>query len=152
MANQIGIRTVIFVPAGITTISSTVLTLVPTTLTQAVAPKSQWYFKFWIPFSVGATGGVKFQVVTPAAPSIYLLSWKLYQPGAPGTLLDTAVQAASASFANAAAGALNDFMEAELHFVNGTTAGNVTLQFAQNSSVAAALTLLQGGRMECFQM
>jgi hypothetical protein len=151
MANQIGIRTVIFVPAAVTTISNTVLAPV-TGLTQAVAPHSQWYFKFWIPFSVGATGGVKFQVVAPAAPTIYLLSWKLYQPGAPGTLLDTAVQVASAAFANAAAGALNDFMEADMHFVNGATAGNVQLQFAQNSSVASAITILQGGRMECFQM
>lgn len=151
MANQIGIRTVIFVPAGVTTISNTVLAPV-TGLTQAVGKNTQWFFKFWIPFSVGATGGVKFQVVAPAGPTIYLLSWKLYQPGGPGTLLDAAVQTASAAFSNAAAGALNDFMEADMHFVNGANAGNVTLQFAQNSSVASAITILQGGRMECYQM
>lgn len=151
MANQIGIRTVIFVPAGVTTISNTVLAPV-TGLSQPVAANSQWYFRFWIPFSVGATGGVKFQVTAPAAPTIYLLSWQLFQPGAPGTLLDTAVQVASAAFANAAAGALNDYMCAEMHFKNGSTAGAVALQFAQNSSVAATLTILQGGRMECFQM
>ena len=151
MANQIGIRTVIFVPTGVTTISNTVLALV-TGLTQAILPNKTWFFKFVIPFSVGATGGVKFQITAPAAPTLYTMTWKLFQFGAPGTLLDAEVQTASAAFANAAAGAGNNYMEANLFLINGATAGNVQLQFAQNSSVAAALTLLQGGWMECYQM
>lgn len=151
MANQIGIRTVIFVPSGVTTISNTVLALV-TGLSQAVAANTTWWFRFTIPFTVGATGGIKFQVVTPAAPSIYLLSWKLFQFGTPGTLLDTAVQKSSAAFSNAAAGAGTDFMEATFFFKNGVNAGNVQLQFAQNSSVAATLTIEQGGIMEVYQM
>jgi hypothetical protein len=152
MANQIGIRTVIFVPAGVTTISNVVLGAV-TGLTQAVKAASTWWFRFWIPFSVGATGGVKFQVVVPAAPTLFTLNWKLYQGGTgPGTLLDTANQSASAAFANAAAGAGSNLMEATLYLINGVNPGSVTLQFAQNSSVAAALTIIQGGIMEVYQM
>jgi hypothetical protein len=151
MANQIGIRTVIFVPAGVTTISNTVLALV-TGLTQAVAKNTSWWFRWTIPFSVGATGGIKFQVVVPAAPTLFLLSWKLFQFGTPGTLLDAEVQTTSASFSNAAAGAGTNFMEATCFFTNGANAGNVQLQFAQNSSVAATLTILQGGIMEVYQM
>jgi hypothetical protein len=152
MANQIGIRTVIFVPALVTTISNVVLAPV-TGLTQAVAKNTTWWFRWWIPFSVGATGGVKFQVVAPAAPTLYTFAWKLFQGGTgPGTLLDTAVQSASASFANAAAGAGSNLMECTLFLINGVNAGNVTLQFAQNSSVAATLTIIQGGIMEVYQM
>lgn len=151
MANRIGIRTEIFVPTGVTTISNTVLALV-TGLTQAVGANTTWIFRFWIPFSVGATGGAKFQVIAPAAPTIYLLTWRMFQPGSPGTLLDTAVQTSSAAFSNAAAGALNDYMEASLFLINGSTAGNVQLQFAQNSTVASAITILQGGTMDVYQM
>ena len=151
MSNQIGIRTVIFVPSGVSTISNTVLAAI-TGLTQAVGKGTEWFFRWVIPFSVGATGGVKFQVIAPAAPTIYTLTWKMFQFGTPGTLLDAEVQTSSASFANAAAGAGNNFMEATLFLINGTTAGNVTLQFAQNSSVAATLSILQGGWMEVYQM
>lgn len=151
MANRIGIRTVIFVPAGVTTISNIVLANV-TGLVQAVLPNTTWWFRFTIPFSVGATGGVRFHVATPAAPTAYLLSWKLFQFGTPGTLLDAEVQTAAADFVNAAAGAGNNFMEATFFFTNGANAGNVSLQFAQNSSVAAALTILPGGIMEVYQM
>jgi hypothetical protein len=152
MANQIGIRTVIFVPAGVTTISNIVLAGV-TGLTQAVKANTTWWFRFWIPFSVGATGGVKFEVIVPAAPTLYTLAWRLFQGGTgPGTLLDTAIEAAPASFANAAAGAGSNLMEATLYLINGANPGAVTLEFAQNSSVAAALTILQGGIMEVYQM
>lgn len=151
MSNQIGIRTVLFVPSGVTTISNTVLANV-TNLVQAVLPNTTWWFRFTIPFSVGATGGIKLHVATPAAPSIYLLSWKLFQFGTPGTLLDAEVQTAAADIANAAAGAGNNYFEGTFFFKNGTNAGNVSLQFAQNSSVAATLTILQGGIMEVYQM
>jgi hypothetical protein len=151
MANQIGIRTVLFVPAAVTTISNTVLANV-TNLVQAVGANTTWWFRFIIPFTVGATGGIKFLVNAPAAPTIYLLSWKLLQFGTPGTLLDTAVQKAQANIANAAAGAGTNFLEAVLFFKNGANGGSVALQFAQNSSVAATLTIEQGGIMEIYQM
>lgn len=151
MASLIGIRTVQFIAAGVTTISNTVLGA--SGLSQAVAANSKWSFRFWIPFSVGATGGVKFQVVAPAAPTLYTLSWALYQGGTgPGTLVDTAVQAASAAFSNAIAGAGSNIMECNLYLINGATAGNVALQFAQNSSVAATLTLIQGGWMDIINL
>ena len=152
MTPQIGIRTVLFVPAAVTTISNTVLAPV-TNLSVAIAKATTWWFRFWIPFSVGATGGVKFEVVVPAAPTLYTLAWKLIQGGTgPGTLLDTAVESAPAAFANAAAGAGSNFMECTLFLINGVNAGNVQLQFAQNSSVAATLTIIQGGIMEIYQM
>jgi hypothetical protein len=150
MSNLIGTRSSLIVPAGVTTISNTVLANV-TNMVQAVAKNSQWSFRFLIPFSVGATGGIKFQVLAPAAPTLFLLTWRLFQFGTPGTLLDTAVQTSSTAFSNAAAGAGTNYMEAFLQLINGSTAGNVALQFAQNSSVAATLTILQGGWCDVIQ-
>jgi hypothetical protein len=150
MGTQIGIATRNFVPAGVTATSNITLATVPG-LTQNVTANKQWYFRFWIPFSVGATGGVAFQVLPPIAPLLFLLTWRLYQFGAPGTLLDTGVQTNSAPFANAAAGAGDNYMEAELSFINGIIPGTVELQFAQNTSDALTLTILKGGLMDIIQ-
>jgi len=56
---------------------------------------------------------VKLQLIGPAAPTFWTMSWKLFQFGAPGTLLDAATQVASTAIANAAAGAGTNYFEAE---------------------------------------
>ncbi len=147
--SKIGIRTVSFVPAAVTTISNTVLATIAA-LSFPVAANTTWWMRFTIPISTGATGGAKFQIVAPTV-SAYLNEWAIYLGGSPGTLADTAVQTASASFANALAAATNHIMTATC-FLTTTAAGTVGLQFAQNSSVASTLTILPGGIMEVYQM
>lgn len=151
MGNLIGIRTENITAAAVTTISNVTLATI-TGLTQAVAANTTWWMRFIIPFSVGATGGIRLQVVVPAAPTLFVHSYKLFQFGTPGTLLDANVQVASAAITNAAAGAGTNYFESTLYFKNGVNAGNVSLQFAQNTSVAATLTILQGSIMEIYQM
>ena len=145
----IGIRTISIVPAGVTTISDIVLDNVPG-LTFPVLANTRWNLRFIIPLSTGATGGVKFQVIAPAAPTLYLLEWQIYLGGATGTLADTAVQTASASFGNALAAATNHIMIASAQ-ITTSAAGTIGLQFSQNTSVAATLTLLAGGTMDVIQ-
>ena len=145
--SKIGIRTTSIVPGGVTTISNTALANV-TGLTFSVLANTEWLLVFNIPFSTGATGGAKFQVIAPAT-TVYLNNWALYLAGTPGTLADTAVQSASAAFSNALAAAASHLMTATC-YIKTSAAGTVGLQFAQNSSVAATLTILQGGSMQVY--
>jgi hypothetical protein len=147
--SKIGIRTFSVVPAGVTTISNTVLATIAA-LSFSVLANTSWRLRFFIPFSTGATGGAKFEVLTPAT-SLYVNTWALYLAGTPGTLADTAVQAAPGAFANALAAAATHYMTAETFFTT-SAAGTVGLQFAQNSSVAATLTILPGGTMDVIQL
>jgi len=102
---KIGIRTVSFTPAAGQAVTSSAVLVNATNLTFAVAANTTWWLRFLIPFSTGAAGGAKFQVICPAAPTTYANTWALYLNGTPGTLADTAVQTASAAFANALASA-----------------------------------------------
>jgi hypothetical protein len=147
---KIGIRTISIVPAAVTTISNTVLATI-SGLTFPVLAGSLWSLRFYLPFSVGATGGIKLQLIIPATPTFFVMSWKLIQFGTPGTLLDAATQTTSTAIANAAAGAGTNYFEAEAT-VQNALAGNISMQFAQNSSVAATLTMLQGGFMDVVQL
>jgi hypothetical protein len=148
--NIIGIRTISLVPAGVTTISNTTLATVAG-LSFPILAGSIWSLRFVIPFSTGATGGAKFQVIAPAAPTFFVLDWALYLGGTPGTLADTAVQTSSAAFSNALAAATNHYMTANC-VIQSSVAGTIGLQFAQLTSVAAALTLLQDGYMDVVQL
>src|SRR5882672_1739965 len=144
--NKIGIRTISIVPAAVTTISNTTLATI-SGLSFPVLAGSVWSLRFYLPFSVGATGGIKLQLIGPATPTYWTMSWKLFQFGTPGTLLDAATKTTSTAIANAAAGAGTNFFEAQATIQNAL-AGTLAMQFAQNSSVAATLTMLQGGFMD----
>lgn len=116
--------------------------LVTTGLTSPIAANQTQHVKFWVPFTVGATGGIRAQIVVPAGGVIFNATIKLFNTVAPS--LTTATQAASAAFTNAAANAGTHWLEIEATIVNGTTAGNVDLQVAQNTSDALSLTILRG--------
>lgn len=140
----IGIRSFFQVLAPVVVTSSTAL--VSTGLTSPIAAGATQHLRFWVPFSVGATGGLRAQLVVPAGGTVFLASVKLFNTVAPS--LTTAVQTASAAFTNAAANAGNHWLEIEATIVNGATAGNVDLQMAQNTSDALSLTVLRGGWCE----
>lgn len=116
--------------------------LVTTGLTSPVAAGQSQHIRFWVPFSVGATGGVRLQLVVPAGGAIFNATIKLFNTVAPS--LTTAAQAASAAFTNALANAGTHWVEVEATIVNGATAGNIDLQMAQNTSDALSLTILRG--------
>lgn len=122
--------------------------IVPATvgLTSPIAASQKQHIRAWVPFSVGATGGIRAILAVPAAGTLFRCSIKLFNTVAPS--LTTALQTASAAFTNAAANAGNHWVEVEADVQNGATAGNVDLQFAQNTSDVLSLTILAGGWME----
>lgn len=117
--------------------------LVTTGLTSPIAANQTQKLVWWVPFNVGATGGIRAQIVVPAGGTIFIASITLQNTVAPSTTL--ALQVASAAFTNALANAGNHWLKIEATIVNGATAGNVDLQMAQNRSDALSLTVLRGG-------
>jgi len=98
--------------------------------------------RWWIPFSVGATGGVRAQIVVPAAGTLFNATFTLHNTIAPS--ITDASQVASAAFTNALANAGTHWLEIEADIVNGVNAGTVDLQIAQNTSDVLSLTVLRG--------
>lgn len=140
----IGIRTAFVTTADALFTSNVVLATVG--LTSPIAAGQTQKFRAWIPFSVGATGGVRCQVVVPAAGTLFNVTIKLFNTVAPS--LTTAAQAASAAFTNAAANAGTHWLEIEGTVVNGVNAGNIDIQLAQNTSDVLTMTVLRGAEME----
>lgn len=117
-----------------------------TTLSFAIAAGAKVRLRWWVAFSVGATGGAQFEVLAPAAPALFLASIVIHNAVA-GTVPAQAVQTATALIGNALANAGNHFVEVEATIENGVTAGVIDLQFRQNTSDALTLTVLKGGWM-----
>lgn len=138
------LRAAAIVAANIVVTSSAALASVG--LVSPIGANQTQKLRYWVPFSVGATGGVRAQVVVPAGGTIFIATIKLYNNVAPS--LTTSVQTASAAFTNALANAGNHWLEIEVTVVNGATAGNVDLQMAQNTSDVLSLTILRGGMVE----
>lgn len=106
-----------------------------------------------LPFSVGATGGFRFQVTSSQTLVDYSTAWEAIDgvtasPGAQVAL----VLAASGPFANAWAVAGNHIMRLDGSFKGHATAtATVTIQFACNTA-ANAITILKGAFMELTQL
>lgn len=113
------------------------------------ANQTQW-LRYWIPFTVGATGGIRANVNVPAGGTIYQATFKLFNNVAPS--ITTSMQAAAADFTNAVANAGDSWLEIALLVVNGATAGNVDLKMAQNTSDVLTLTIKRGGFVEVTKM
>lgn len=141
---MIGLRTFFQVAADIVVTNSAAL--VTTGLTSPVAANQSQKIRAWIPITVGATGGVRMQVVVPAGGTVFEATIKLYNTVLPG--LTTAEQQASAAFTNALANAGDHWLEVEAMIVNGATAGNIDIQMAQNTADALSLTISRGGSMD----
>lgn len=118
--------------------------LITTGLSSPIAAAQTQSLRWWVPFTVGATGGVRAQIVVPAGGTIFLASFMLLNTVAPAVVTPQ-VQVASAVITNALANAGNHWLEINATIVNGATAGNVDLQMAQNTSDVLTLTILRGG-------
>ncbi len=142
---SVGIRTVYVLGANVAIASD----IIPNTLTgmsSPIAASQTQHIKCWIPFTVGATGGIRFNLTPPAGGTIFLATFNLRDNVTPATI--TAIQTASADFANALAVAGTHWLEITATIVNGLTAGNVELQAAQNTSDVLTMTVLRGAAMK----
>lgn len=108
----------------------------------AIAANQTLKVRYWTKFTVGATGGVRLQLVVPAGGLIFGATIRLNNTVAPSSTIAT--QQASAAFTNALANAGTHWVEVEAVIVNGATAGTVDLQMAQNTTDALTLTILRG--------
>lgn len=142
---MIGVKT--FYPVAANVAFTSNVTLATVGLKSAIAAGQSQKIRAWVPLTVGATGGLRLQLVVPAGGTIFNATIKLFNTVAPS--LTTAAQAASAAFTNAAANAGTHWVEVEATIVNGATAGFVDLQFAQNTSDVLTMTVLRGGTMDC---
>jgi hypothetical protein len=142
---SIGIKNVFRTTAAQVVTSSTAL-VTATGMTIPIAANQEIHIRYHLVFTVGATGGIRFQITVPAAPTFFNNDILLVNTVAPST--SSANQTAQAAFTNALANAGNHFVEGEFHIVNGATAGNVTIQFAQNTSDVLSATLVRGSWME----
>jgi hypothetical protein len=140
---MIGIRKFFTVIANIVVTSS--VTPVTTGLSSPIAANQKQKLRFWVPFSVGATGGIRAILIIPAGATI-ATAMKLVNTVAPS--ITTAFQTSSTAFTNALANAGTHWLEVEVYVENSTTAGTVDLQLAQNSSDVLSLTILKGGSVD----
>jgi hypothetical protein len=140
---SIGIQTIFKNTANQPVAASTALVAV-TGLTVPVAANQTVVLDYHIPFSVGATGGFRFNLAVPAGGSKYTASLFAFDgvTAAPGVQVGV-VQTAAADFANAWAVAGNHMLIVKATIVNGATAGSITLQFACNTA-ANAINVLAG--------
>jgi hypothetical protein len=141
---NIGIKRFLAILANIVITSSAAL--ITTGLSSPIAVNERQHLKWWIPVTVGATGGLRLQIVVPAGGIIFNATIKLINTVAPS--ITTAAQAASAAFTNAAANAGTHWLEVEADIQNGVNAGTVDLQMAQNTVDVLSLTILKGGSLE----
>lgn len=98
-------------------------------------------------FTLGATGGFRFNLAVPVGGVVYNVYWQVREETTPAVFED--IQVAAADFTNASAVASNYWLTMTANIINGSTAGNVQLQFAQNNATANAGTLLRGMMIEC---
>lgn len=145
---MIGIRNFFKVAADVVVTNS--VALVTTGLTSPIAANQTQKIRAWIPLTVGATGGVRAQIVVPAGGTLFNATIKLFNTVAPS--ITTAAQAASAAFTNALANAGTHWLEIEATIINGATAGNIDIQMAQNTADALSLTVLKGGSMDVIKL
>jgi hypothetical protein len=112
-------------------------------LTSPIAANEKQKIEAWVPFSVGATGGVRSLVAVPAGGTVLTVTTVLFNTGA-GTVVPSS---ASTVFTNAVANAGTHWLKIEATVQNGATAGNVDVQMAQNTTDVLTLTALNGGTM-----
>lgn len=119
-------------------------TLANTELIIPIGASQSFIGRAFLAFTLaGAASGAQVQVTVPAAGTAYLLGYEIIN-GNSATVAAADIILASAAFSNALANATDHYIAFNLTVVNGTTAGNITVQFAQLVTDAAAATLLAG--------
>lgn len=127
-----------------TALAKTNNTLANTELILPIAASQSFSGEAFLAFTLaGAASGAQVQVTVPAGGTTYILGYNITN-GNSATVVQSDVIVASAAFSNALANATDHYISFYLSVVNGATAGNITVQFAQLVTDAAAATLLVG--------
>jgi hypothetical protein len=134
-----------FKKTAATTITSSAV-LQDVGLNSEIAANQTQHIRAWVPIDVGATGGVRAQLVVPSGGTLFNCTFKLFNTVAPG--LTTAAQTSSSIFTNALANAGTHWLEVEATVINGTASGTVSLEMAQNTSDILPLTILRGAVLQ----
>lgn len=142
---SIGIKNAFRLAASQAVTNSAVLVAVPS-LSNAIAAGQIMHLRWYLAFSVGAAGGIRLQITTPAGIASFGNSILLVNTVAPATV--PAFQTSSVVFNNALANAGNHFMYMETDIVNGATAGRIGLSIAQDTANATPVNLFMGSWLE----
>lgn len=127
-------------------VTSSIALVTATGFSIPIAANQRMIFTWRGIFTLGATGGFRFQVTVPAAGGSYNAEYQIIDETTPTTFND--VMTAEAAFTNASAVASNYRLFATGQVENGANAGNVTFQFAQNNATGNPITLLEGMTIE----
>lgn len=127
--------------------STTLVTMTGFSLALAVGQKVHW--RWFVAFTLGVTGGYKFQIVTPSTggSTVFTNCFTVTDTVTPATIVGT--QLTTGAFANALAVAGNHFMNCEGSFLANATAGNLLFQFACNSA-ANSIVAQPGSFVQCW--
>lgn len=140
-SSAIGTRTIVAQATADTVTAST--TTVATELTTTIAANQKVHIRYYVPITLGGTApGIKFLVNAPSSPASYQSGVVIYADDATLGLVSQISSEAAQGVTLANAG--NHIAIIDASITNGSTAGNVTLDFAQNVSDAAA-TIVQKG-------
>jgi len=126
--------------------SSTTLVTVPK-LTVPIGINERIILRYTIHFSAGATGDLKVFVNAPDSPTLFRQAAISIDPSgalAGGSILTAENNAASVVSASAG----NGLLLLNVLVANGANAGEVTFEFAQNSSDATATIIRAGSFLE----
>lgn len=136
------------VPADQSIVSSTTLVNV-TDFVQAVAANSIWGFQAIIQFNLaGVLSGFKFGLSTPTSPTNGFYTIEVLN----GTGLSIVALGLSATVSGALATTGLHVCRVSGMIENGSTAGNIAVQIAQNVSDGSAITVKRGSWMRAWNL
>jgi hypothetical protein len=116
----------------------------------AVAANTDYLFQGRIMFETNATPDFKIQIAVPSTPTLFLMKQQAVAPGATA-YSNIEVQTATTSSA-ILGGTGNGFFEFSGILRNGANAGNLSVQWAQNTSNGANTKVLVGSTLEFRQI
>jgi len=111
----------------------------------AVAAGKKYYYRLFAPFALaGVVSGYKFQLNLPSGIA-HIIQDDQVLNGITSTVVLVRVDVTVTIISGALASSGDHVLLIEGSFENGATAGNVVLQFAQNTSDGSAITIKKGG-------
>jgi hypothetical protein len=141
----IGTRSYMVQDVADTVTSST--TFVATDLSFPLAANQKVHARFFVPITLGGTAsGIKFQVNAPASPTAYVSAVTLFADDNSVGLVSVVNTEGAQGVTLANAG--NHVAVIDVTITNGSTAGTVTLEFAQNVQDAAAAIVQRGAYVD----
>lgn len=142
---MLGIRNFLRLAANQAVAASTTL-VTATGLVFNLAIGQRIHIRLTAGFTIGATGGFKFQMTPSQTPQYQIGQWGVIDTVTPGILGKVATD--GSAFANALAVAGSHFVFADFELLgHATIPGTVSFQFACNSA-ANSITLLQGAGLD----